>query len=346
MAIGPTRESAAADSTEHGARRRAAVPCPPRGPRVARSTRPSPPRSCRWRLRRGSCGSRRHFPGRRRNVPRVDIPNMTLLSFHWADAGICGRGLDGTWCATQSCPSRHNRRSTFATSQSWTSSRSSSSSCPHRTRPKFHRTRSGTVDIPNMTLLSFHWADAGICGRGLDGTRELRFAQTLSGKEEKRPAGQGRLHEGLAEDKGRQFHRTRSGTVDIPNMTLLSFHWADAGICGRGLDGRHFPGRRRNVPRVRDGYTRASRRTRDGSSASRTMFPVRPDGQVPQDAIGYGRHPKHDFAVLPLGRRGNLRPRLRRGSCGSRRHFPGRRRNVPRVRDGYTRASRRTGSAT
>lgn len=35
--------------------------------------------------------------------------------------------------------------------------------------------------------------------------REMRFAQTLSGKEEKARPGQGRLHEGVQEDKGEQL---------------------------------------------------------------------------------------------------------------------------------------------
>ncbi|GAA5868713.1 hypothetical protein JCM3774_003633 [Rhodotorula dairenensis] len=41
--------------------------------------------------------------------------------------------------------------------------------------------------------------------------RDLRFAQTLSGKEEKRPPGQGRLHEGVSgEDKGKQLCRAHA----------------------------------------------------------------------------------------------------------------------------------------
>ncbi|GAA5968475.1 hypothetical protein JCM8115_006402 [Rhodotorula mucilaginosa] len=60
--------------------------------------------------------------------------------------------------------------------------------------------------------------------------RELRFAQTLSGKEEKRPAGQGRLHEGLAEDKGRQLcvahHVPSSPRPQIP----ASAQWKDSKV--------------------------------------------------------------------------------------------------------------------
>ncbi|GAA5988113.1 hypothetical protein JCM10908_002067 [Rhodotorula pacifica] len=61
--------------------------------------------------------------------------------------------------------------------------------------------------------------------------RELRFAQTLSGKEEKRPAGQGRLHEGVSEDKGEQLcraHRVPSsprpqipGTAEWKNSKVM-----------------------------------------------------------------------------------------------------------------------------
>lgn len=60
--------------------------------------------------------------------------------------------------------------------------------------------------------------------------RELRFAQTLSGKEEKRPAGQGRLREGLSEDKGRQLcvaHHVPSSPR--PQVPVLA-QWKDSKV--------------------------------------------------------------------------------------------------------------------
>lgn len=62
--------------------------------------------------------------------------------------------------------------------------------------------------------------------------RDLRFAQTLSGKEEKRPPGRGRLHEGLSdEDKGQQLcHAHEVPSSPRPQVPPAAAGWKNSNV--------------------------------------------------------------------------------------------------------------------